>query len=154
MRPMIRAFNIVVAVLFLGAPFAAEAQAVHTVGVLMPQRLEQYPAYPAFLETLRRLGYQEDGNLRILLRSANGKLDRLPALATELVEARPGGNVTGISNMVAELAPKRLALLKEAVPAANRIAVMFNPEDPINVPQMRDAERAAPKLKGEIRFFP
>ena len=68
--------------------------------------------------------------------------------------ARPEGNVTGISNMAAELAPNRLALMKETVPAAKRIAVLFNPQDPITEPQVRDAERAAPKLKIEIRFFP
>ena len=68
--------------------------------------------------------------------------------------ARPGGNVTGISNLAAELASKRLALLKEVVPGARRIAAMFNPDDPVTVPQLRDAERAAPVLKIEIRFFP
>ena len=201
MKLTIRVFNTVVAALLLAVPVASEAQrnaqAVHTVGVLTPQSLDQYPYYPAFPETLRRLGYKEDGNLRFLLRSANGMLDRLPALATELVEARPdvivafntpgaraaiqatkqipivishtgdpvgsgfvsslarpGGNVTGTSTMAPELAPKRLALLKETVPAASRIALMFNPEDPSTVPQVRDAERAAPKLKVEIRFFP
>jgi putative ABC transport system substrate-binding protein len=68
--------------------------------------------------------------------------------------ARPGGNVTGVSNMVAELASKRLALLKEAVPRARRIAVMFNPDDPVTVPQLRDAARAGPALKVETRVFP
>jgi len=41
--------------------------------------------------------------------------------------ARPGGHVTGVSNMSGELAGKRLSLLKEAVPFARRIAVLFNP---------------------------
>jgi len=68
--------------------------------------------------------------------------------------ARPGGNVTGISNVVAELASKRLALLKEAVPGATRIAAMFNPDDPVTVRQLRDAERAAAVLKIELRLFP
>ena len=68
--------------------------------------------------------------------------------------ARPGGNVTGISNMVAELASKRLALMREAMPRARRIALMFNPDDPVTVPQIRDVERAAPALKVETRFFP
>src|SRR4029453_9278882 len=61
---------------------------------------------------------------------------------------------TGISNVGAELASKRLAVLKEAVPRAKRIAAMFNPDDPVTVPQLRDAERAAPALKVEIPFFP
>ena len=57
--------------------------------------------------------------------------------------ARPGGNATGISNISRELAAKRLALLKDAVPAAKRIAAMFNPNDPLNALQMEDMQRAA-----------
>jgi putative ABC transport system substrate-binding protein len=201
MSPIITILTAVVACLLLAVPLAVEAQqagqALQTVGVLTPQRLEEQAAYPAFLETLRRLGYREGSNLRVLVRSADGKLDRLPALAAELVAARPdvivalntpgtraaieatkqipivmtsvgdpvgsgfvsnlarpGGNVTGVSNMVAELASKRLALLKEAVPQARRIAAMFNPGDPVTVRQLRDAERVAPALKVETRFFP
>jgi len=52
--------------------------------------------------------------------------------------ARPGGNVTGLSNMSGDLAGKRLELLKEAVPAAKRIAVMMHPEDPIVPMQVKD----------------
>ena len=43
--------------------------------------------------------------------------------------ARPGGNITGLSNNSNELSPKRLQLLKEAVPAASRIAVLHNPDN-------------------------
>ena len=67
--------------------------------------------------------------------------------------ARPGGNVTGISNMVGELAPKRLALFHELVPGAKRIAVMYNPADPVNDPQMRDVKFSAPKLGLDARLF-
>ncbi len=68
--------------------------------------------------------------------------------------ARPGGNVTGISNIVAILAPKRMALLKETLPAMRRLAVFFNPDDPITVPQVRDVKAAAPKLNIEARLVP
>jgi putative tryptophan/tyrosine transport system substrate-binding protein len=44
--------------------------------------------------------------------------------------ARPGGNVTGSTCLSAELSPKKLQFLKEAVPSATRIAVLFNPDDP------------------------
>ena len=47
--------------------------------------------------------------------------------------ARPGGNVTGINFFTAELAAKRLGLLRELVPAATRVAVLVNPTDPIRV---------------------
>ena len=60
--------------------------------------------------------------------------------------ARPGGNVTGISLMLLDLTQKRLALLKEAVPRATRIAVIMNPDDPIIPMQWREAEVAAGRL--------
>src|SRR5436190_4412922 len=47
--------------------------------------------------------------------------------------ARPGGNATGINFFTAELAAKRLGLLRELLPAATRVAVLVNPADPIRV---------------------
>ena len=44
--------------------------------------------------------------------------------------ARPGGNITGLSDYHAELVPKRLELLKEVVPSASRIAVLWSPANP------------------------
>lgn len=89
-RAAITKFTSILAVLLLAAPLDAHAQptgpGVRTVGVLTPHRDD--PAYPVFFETLRQLGYHEDKNLRLLVRSAERDLDRLPALATELVEAR------------------------------------------------------------------
>ena len=66
---------------------------------------------------------------------------------------RPGGNVTGVSNMIGELGPKRLSILHELVPAAKRIAVLYNPADPVNDPQIRDIGQAAPKLGVEVRYY-
>jgi putative ABC transport system substrate-binding protein len=60
--------------------------------------------------------------------------------------ARPGGNITGVTNISAELSGKRLEILKELVPAASKIAVFINPDDPIAGLQMRHAENAAPTL--------
>ena len=68
--------------------------------------------------------------------------------------ARPGGNVTGVSNQAADLASKRLALLHEMVPGAKRIAVLYNPVDPVTEPQIRDVKAAAPKLGVEVRLYP
>jgi putative ABC transport system substrate-binding protein len=68
--------------------------------------------------------------------------------------ARPGGNVTGVSNMSAGIAPKRMAILKESMPSAKRIAVLFNPGDPITAPQVRDVESSAAALAVEVRLFP
>ena len=64
--------------------------------------------------------------------------------------ARPGGNITGITNVVAELTGKRLEILKEIVPTASKIAVMANPGDP-NMPlQMRNAEPVAKSLHVQL----
>ena len=41
--------------------------------------------------------------------------------------ARPGGNVTGLTNLTTELGGKRLELLKEAVPKVARVAVLYDP---------------------------
>jgi putative ABC transport system substrate-binding protein len=65
--------------------------------------------------------------------------------------ARPGGNVTGLTNMARDLTSKRLQLLKEAVPSATRIAVIMDPGDPVVPPQWRDAQSAAQRLGLELQ---
>ena len=67
---------------------------------------------------------------------------------TGLVEslARPGGNVTGLSIMTPELAPKRLELLKEAVPKLARVAVLWNAANPIKLLDWQETQAAAKKL--------
>ena len=182
----------------LAMPFAALGQAtaapVRLIGVLTPV---DSPTFPAFVDVLRGLGYEDGKNAKLLIRSANSNYERLPALARELVDAkvevivaintpgaraaidatkqipiviaevgdpvgsgfvknlsRPGGNVTGVTNMIGELASKRLSILHELVPGAQRIAVLLNPVDPVNEPQIRDVKQAAPKLGVEVRFFP
>jgi putative tryptophan/tyrosine transport system substrate-binding protein len=179
-------------------PLAARAQQVvrvPIVGVLTPHLL--HAEFPAFLEKLGELGYEDGQNVRLIVRSAESKLERLPELAAELVQmkvdvivaintpgtraavnatkeisivmgivgdpiadgfvsnlARPGGNVTGISNMGGELAAKRLQIFKEVLPASRRIAVMFNSDDPVTGPQIKETARGAKGLAIEIRFFP
>jgi len=68
--------------------------------------------------------------------------------------ARPEGNVTGLSNMAGDLAGKRLELLKEAAPAARRIAVMTHPDEPIGPIQVRDIQAIAPRVGVEIEIIP
>jgi putative tryptophan/tyrosine transport system substrate-binding protein len=65
--------------------------------------------------------------------------------ATGLVTslARPGGNITGISDPATELSAKRLGLLKEAVPSANRVAVMWNANDRAMTLRYAEVEKAA-----------
>ena len=121
-----------------------------------------------FKQGLRELNYIEGKNIVIEPRFAEGKLDRLPDLAAELVRlkvdvivtpggsstraakgatstipivmgaagdpvadglvtslARPGGNITGLTNIAPDLVGKRLELLKEAMPKAVRVAVLL-----------------------------
>jgi ABC-type uncharacterized transport system substrate-binding protein len=69
-------------------------------------------------------------------------------VGTGLVDslARPGGNVTGMSMMVPELATKRLELLKEAVPWISRVLVLSYLVDPIAPLQVKALKAAAPLL--------
>jgi ABC-type uncharacterized transport system substrate-binding protein len=143
----------------------------------------------AFREGLRKLGYLEGQNLFIVSRYGEGKEERLPQLAKELVEygvdvifaigppqalaaakatdripivfvgggdpvqigliksfAHPGGNVTGLTFVTVELASKRIQLLKEAIPTAKRIGILWNPNNTINKLELTQATRTAESL--------
>jgi len=142
----------------------------------------------AFMQGMRDLGYSEGKNIFIERRFADGRYDRVPQLAAELVQlktdvilaastpvalgakeatlvipivmvvadpigtglvsslARPGGNLTGLSDFHGDLITKRLELLKEVVPSAARIAVLLNPANPTCVLQMKDLSAVAPAL--------
>jgi ABC-type uncharacterized transport system substrate-binding protein len=147
-----------------------------------------------FLLGLRDLGYVEGRHFKMEDRSAGGRLDRLPALASELARlpvdifvvggdapiraamqasdkisvvmtlggdpvgsgfvtslARPGGNVTGMSALAPDLAGKRLELLKEVVPRAARVAVLWNSSNPSKVAEWKDTQEAAPTVGLTLR---
>ncbi len=157
------------------------------VGILIPT--EAQVGLDVFLDGMRELGFAVGNNLAIETRSADGALERLPALARELVEARvdvivaystpsaaaakaatdtipivftvvanpvllgfvaslsrPGGNITGITNMGDEIVLKRLELLRQTAPAATRILAIYHPDDPITAPQLRTLEVSAAAL--------
>jgi putative tryptophan/tyrosine transport system substrate-binding protein len=137
---------------------------------------------------LRAFGYVEGKNIAFEYRYGENKLDRLPALADELVRlkvdvlvmgatpaalaaknatrtipivfigvgdpvasglvdslARPGGNITGLTNISAVLAGKRLELLKETVPKLSRVAVLWDPQTP-GSPQWKESQFSAREL--------
>jgi putative ABC transport system substrate-binding protein len=140
----------------------------------------------AFRQGLRELGYIDGQNIAIEYRYAEGKLDRFPDIAAELVRlkpdvivvgstrfaeaakqatstipivvnggdivgaglvaslARPGGNVTGSTAISPDLSGKRIELLKEIVPKASRVAVLWYPggRDEDEVKQTAIAARA------------
>jgi putative ABC transport system substrate-binding protein len=56
---------------------------------------------------------------------------------------RPGGNATGVNFFTVELVAKRMQLLRELVPAANRVAVLVNPTDPEGYQTLHDVQTAA-----------
>jgi ABC-type uncharacterized transport system substrate-binding protein len=60
--------------------------------------------------------------------------------------ARPGGNVTGLSAMEAELGGKRLGLLREVIPGLGHVAVLATKTDPFTPPFMRDLQTGAASL--------
>jgi putative tryptophan/tyrosine transport system substrate-binding protein len=60
--------------------------------------------------------------------------------------ARPGGNITGISNMLPDLVGKQLELLKEVLPTVSRVALLGNPANPANASLERQAQDAARTL--------
>ena len=62
--------------------------------------------------------------------------------------ARPGGNVTGITNLNPELGGKRLELLKEAVPKLARVAVLYDPASPASVPELKEVLPVAARALG------
>ncbi len=136
---------------------------------------------------LRELGYVEGRDLLIEFRWGDGRSDRLPELATELVRAnvdvivvnsgepgiraarqatatipivmgavgdpvgagfaqslaRPGGNITGVSNLAVELTGKLFQLLREAAPGIGHVAVLWNPVNPTHHSFWREAQAAA-----------
>ncbi len=64
--------------------------------------------------------------------------------------ARPGGNVTGLSTQSSEIVGKRLALLREVVPALRRVAIVANSENPLTASEIADAQIHARKLGLDI----
>jgi putative ABC transport system substrate-binding protein len=97
-------------------------------------------------------------------RAAARATDRIPIVSAIVADpvllgfvksiARPDGNITGIANMAADITSKRVALLKEIVPTARRLALFMHPDEPIVAPQLRDIEASATALGIEYRTFP
>ena len=173
---------------------AARAQApakVRRIGLLSAGSSPSGAAlrYQAFRLGLRDLGWVEGKNISIEYRYADGRSDRLPDLAADLVRlkvdiivtnvtsdalaaqkatraipivmvavgdpvalglveslARPGGNVTGLSQMGAELAGKRLELLKEMIPKLSRMAVLWNPQGASSTLSWKEIQLPARRL--------
>jgi putative ABC transport system substrate-binding protein len=68
--------------------------------------------------------------------------------------ARPGGNVTGFAYLLPEVSGKRLELLKEAVPALSRVAVLWNAANPYKPFDLKEVEAVADALRVGVNAFP
>jgi putative tryptophan/tyrosine transport system substrate-binding protein len=149
----------------------------------------------AFRQGMRDLGYVEGKNISFEYRFAEGRIDRLPALAAELVRlkvevivtggaavtraakdatvtipivmaqdpdpvgngfvaslARPGGNITGLSSLTADLSGKGLELLKEILPKLGRVAVIGTSTNAATAQQLKETEAAARALAVQLQF--
>jgi ABC-type uncharacterized transport system substrate-binding protein len=173
------AVALLISLAILAAPLAVDAQQtgrIYRVGFLasgvplstLTGPEPSFPGFRAFVQDLRKFGYVEGQNLVIERRSAEGRYERLPDLAAELVHlkmdiivapsthaaralkqatttipivmanvgdllgtglgtslARPGGNLTGLTNVVDwAIEGKRLELLKEVLPRMARVGVI------------------------------
>jgi len=158
---------------WVGMAQAQQAKKVPRIGLLSPFSPSATALWhQAFRQGLRDLGWIEGQNISIEYRYSEGRDDRLPELAADLVRlevdiivvagtadslaaksatrtipivvatvgdpvaiglveslARPGGNITGLTNLSAEIAGKRLELLKEVLPKlSSRVAVLWSPQ--------------------------
>jgi len=191
---MLRIGLAVVLTFSLLAPLASAAQQqsgkLSRIGVLMNLYPPDASPPQALRQRLRDLGYVEGENLVIDWRYQLGGINRLPALAAELVRlkpdaivadvtvairaamqatstipivmassadavgtglvqslGRPGGNVTGVTIMLAEITAKRLQLFKEVAPNISHVAVLWNPSIPWHRALLKEVEATAPALR-------
>jgi putative ABC transport system substrate-binding protein len=189
-RELLIAFGSVIA-----APRTSKGQQpgkIYRIGLLQPS--EPPAAYvEAFLQALKALGYIEGKNIAFEARVAGGKVDRLPALAAELVSlkvdviiaessdgirsaraatrtipiimlsagdpvgagfitslARPGGNVTGLTNMNVNLRGKLLEILKDMVPNLGHVGLLRSVSSAVENSYLKDTEIPAKALKIKI----
>jgi len=176
--------------IWTGAACAQAPAKVRRIGLLSPWSASDTALWhQAFRLGLRDLGWVEGKNISIEYRYAEGRNDRLPDLAADLVRlqvdvivasttidalaaqkatkaipivmavagepvatglveslARPGGNITGLSQMGPELAGKRLELLKEIVPKLSHVAVFWNPQNPASTLIWKEIQLPARQL--------
>lgn len=182
-------------IIFGGAAFAspliarAQPPAMPVIGFISSTSAAGFAFYvAAFREGLKQAGYFEGWNVAIDYRWAEGDIDRLPALAADLISRkvnaifadsrsaaaakaatsaipivfssggdpiklglvtnldRPGGNVTGVSFLVANVVAKRLQILKALVPKAATIGYLFEPENLFARDESQNVDAAARAL--------
>jgi len=176
----------------------AQQQAMPVIGFLSARSAkDSIGIVAAFGKGLEEVSFTEGKNLSTEYRFAEGRLDRLPQLAADLVRhpvavlvavggsssalaakkttstipivfviggdpvgvglasslSRPDGNATGMTIISADLAPKRLGLLRELVPNATALAALINPNTAEGRGQASDMRAAAQSLGLKLRIL-
>jgi putative ABC transport system substrate-binding protein len=192
MRKTVFRFPLCAMLLALGSAVEAQqSEKIARIGILIGSSLSANATrIDAFRRGMREIGYTEGKTYVIEYRSAEGKFDRLPDVAAEIVRlkvdvivttgpvvnppardatstipivmgfdndpvgnglvaslARPGGNITGLSNIAPEISGKQLEILKEIIPRLARVAIFGNSKEPANPQSLTEAEIAAGALK-------
>jgi putative ABC transport system substrate-binding protein len=188
-------FAIVVALTVCGGRAEAQqSRKISRIGMLFYGSQNQ-PHLKSFQQGLRDLGYIEGKNIGLEYRYAEGKPDRLAALAADLVRlqvdvivtttsqgaraaqratrtipivmttgdpigsrlaatlAKPGGNVTGLTVLLADLSGKRLELLKETIPKIARVAALWSSDEPAAVTAFKETQAAVLGFSLQLKSF-
>ena len=172
----------------------SQDQDMPAIGVLITHAPADDPVVHALRKGLRDYGYEDGKNIRVVVRTALGDLDKVQGLADELVQLKvkaivlvnetaaraamkatstipivlvgytddplalgwiesyrhPGGNLTGIFSVDAELTAKRLEILRDALPGLSRVAVFW---DNYGRRQIKDVESAGRALGLTLDFI-
>jgi putative tryptophan/tyrosine transport system substrate-binding protein len=181
-------------------PLAARAQqpAMPVIGFLNAAASEEYAErLRGFHQGLKAEGFVEGENVRVEYRWAENQINRVSAMAAELVRrqvgvivaaggnaapdaakaatttipilfitpddpvklgfvtnlARPSGNLTGITFLGSELGAKRLEFLRDLLPSATRVAILFNPATPASESRLSEVQDAARTAGVQIQVF-
>ena len=190
-------FALLVGALLFALSFSVDAQQagkVPRIGVLFIGGREQ-PHLESFKQGLLERGYTAGKNIAFEYRYAEGKEDRLPQLAAELVQlkvdvivvtsdisaeaakqatktipivvttgdpvawghadslARPGGNITGLSVILADLSGKRVEILRETLPKMTRMATLWNPRERVARSVFKETSLAAQAFSLQLHSF-
>ena len=183
--------------LFLALSLPVEAQQggkIPRIGILFIGSRNQ-PHLESFKQGLRERGYTEGKNILLEYRYAEGKEDRLPELAAELVQlkvdvivvtadtsaqaaqrvtkttpivmttgdpvswgfaeslARPGGNVTGLTVLLADLSGKRLEILRDTFPKMTRVAALWSPREKVATAVFKETKAAAQGFSLQLQSY-
>ncbi len=170
------------------------AKRIRRIGVLSPvSEAAMRERWDAFRDSLARLGYVEGRDIELVWRFAEGRFERLPALAAELVALnvdvimpatppailaaravakdipivfplgsdpvetglvasleRPGGNITGLATMSWLQCRPRMALVRELLPTARRLALMHHSANAALQLQVRESLAGADELEFDL----